>query len=50
MEFKLQICSTLNFSWSTLVKCCVHLLNKLPQNSHASSREEYISQILTVLL
>ena len=25
MEFQMQICSILRFSWSILVKCCVHL-------------------------
>ena len=39
----MQICSILCFSFSILVKCCVHL-----QNSNAS-REEYIPQILSVL-
>ena len=25
MGFQMQICSILHFSWSILVKCCVHL-------------------------
>ena len=45
----MQICSISHFSWSILLKCCVSA-NKLQQNSNASSREDYIPQILTVLL
>ena len=47
MGFQTQICPILRVFWSILVKYCVH---KLQQNSNASSREEYIPQILTVLL
>jgi len=36
------------FSWSILEKCLS--ANELQQNSNASSREDYILQILTVLL
>ena len=46
----MQVCSILRFSWSILVKCCVHLRNELEQNSNATFREDYIPQILTVLL
>ena len=41
MGFEMQICAILRFSWSILVK---------KQNSNASSREENIPQMLTVLL
>ena len=36
----LKICSILHFSWSILVKCCVHL-----RTSNASSREDDMPQI-----
>ena len=49
MEFQMQICSISHFSWSILLKCCVSV-NKLQQNSNASSREDYNPQILTVWL
>ena len=49
MGFQMQICSISHFSWSILLKCCMSA-NKLQQNSNASSREDYIPQILTVLL
>ena len=48
--FQIQICPILRVFWSILVKCCVHLANELQQNSNASSREDYIPEILTVLL
>ena len=47
MGFQMQICSILRFSWSILEKCSS--ANELQQNSDASSREDYIPQILTVL-
>ena len=43
MGFQIQILSILCFSWSFLVKFCVHFM-------HASSREEYIQRILIVLI
>ena len=48
MGFQMQISSTLCFSSLILEKCSSE--NELQQNSNASSREDYISQILTVLL
>ena len=36
--------------WSILVKCCVHLPTSSSKNSNASSREDYIPQIVAVLL
>ena len=50
MGFQMQTGSILRFSWSIFEKCCVHLQTELQQNSNASSREDYIPQILTVLL
>ena len=44
----MQICSILCFSWSILVSLRSSV-NELQQNSNASSREEYIPRILTVL-
>ena len=46
----MQICSSLRFSWSILVKCCIHFRTSSSKNSNHSSREVYIPQILTVLL
>ena len=48
MGFQIQICTVLRVFWSILVNFCV--ANELQQNSNTSSREEYIQQILTVLL
>ena len=48
MGFQMQICSILPFYWPISVKCSS--VNELQQNSNASSREDYIPQILTVLL
>ena len=48
MGFQMQICSILLFSWSILVKCCVHL--RIQQNSNASCREDYIPQLLAVFV
>ena len=50
MGFHLQICSIKRFSWSILGKVLCSFANELQQNSNASSREEHIPQILTVLL
>ena len=48
MGFQMQICSILCFSSSILEKWSS--ANELQQNSNASSREDYIPQILTGLL
>ena len=48
MGFQMQICSILSFSWSILEKCLS--ANELQQNTNASFREDYIPQILPVLL
>ena len=48
MGFQMQISSILCFSSSILEKCSS--ANELQQNSSASSREDYIPQILTGLL
>ena len=45
-----QICSILRFSWSMLLKRGVHLRTSSSRKSNASSREEYVPPILTVLL
>ena len=51
MGFQMQICSIVRFSWSIFENCCVHLrMSSHKQNSNASSREDYIPHILTVLL
>ena len=49
MGLQMQICSILRFSWSILVKVLCSSANELQQNSNAS-REDYIRQILAVLL
>ena len=49
MGFQIQICPILRLFWSILVVLCSSA-NELQQNSKASSRGEYIPQILTVLL
>ena len=49
MGLQMQICSILRFSWSFLVKVLYSSANELQQNSNAS-REDYIRQILAVLL
>ena len=49
MGLQMQICSILRFSWSILVKVLYSSANELQQNSNAS-REDYIRQILAVLL
>ena len=48
MGFQMQISSILCFSSSILEKCSS--ANEPQQNLNASSREDYITQILTVLL
>ena len=50
MGFHDQICSILRFSWSMLLKRGVHLRTSSSRKSNASSREEYVPPILTVLL
>ena len=51
MGFQMQICSILRLSWSILKNCCVQLrMSSSTENSKATSREDYIPQILTVLL
>ena len=51
MGFQIQILSILCFSWSFLVKFCVHLRTSSSKSQmHASSREEYIQRILIVLI
>ena len=50
MGFQMQICLILRFSWSILVKCCVHLQMSSSKTQMLLSREYYIPQILTVLL
>ena len=49
MGFQMQISSILRFSWLILVVLCSSA-NELQQNSNASSRKDYIPQILAVLL
>ena len=48
LGFQIQICPILCVFWSILVKCYVHLPTS--SSSNASSRKDYIPQILTVLL
>ena len=48
MGFQMQICSILHFSLSILVKWSS--ANELHLNSNASSREDYIPQILAVFV
>ena len=48
MGFQIQTCPIVRVFWSILVKCCVHLPMSSSKNSNASTREEYIPQILTV--
>ena len=48
MGFQIYICPILRVFWLSLVKCCVHLA--MSPSETASSREDYITQILTVLL
>ena len=51
MGFQIQICSILRFSWSiNFGKVFSSSANELQQNSNASSREDYVPPILTVLL
>ena len=50
MGFQMQICSILRFSWSIFGKVLCSSAKELQQNAIASSREEYIPEILTVLL
>ena len=50
MGFQMQLCSILRFCWSILDKCLCSFENSLQQSSNASFREEYIPQVLTVLL
>ena len=49
MGFQIQICPILRVLRSILVVLSSST-NELQQNSNASSREDYIPQILTVLL
>ena len=49
MGFQIQICPILRVFWSILVVLCSST-NELQQNSNASSGDDYIPQILTVLL
>ena len=49
MGLQMQICSILRISWSILIKVLFPSANGLQQNSNAS-REDYIPQILAVLL
>ena len=53
MEFKMKISSILHFSWSILVKCCVHLRTS-PSKTQTLPQEKNIiysiQQILTVLI
>ena len=49
MGLQMQICSILRISWSILIKVLFPSANELQQNSNAS-REDYIPQILAVLL
>ena len=50
MGFHIQICSILRFLLVDFTKVLCSSANKLQQNSNASSREEYVPPILTVLL
>ena len=47
MGFQMQTCSMLRFSWSILVKCCVHLRmsSRKTQISNTSSKEDYVPQV-----
>ena len=49
MKFQMEICSILHFSWLILEKV-VFTCKQAPAKPNASSREDYIPQILTVLL
>ena len=50
MGFQKQVCSILSFFLIDVGKVLRSSAKELQQNSNASSREEYIPQILTVLL
>ena len=50
MGFQIQICSVFTCRLVDFGKVLCSSANDLQQNSNASSREEYIPQILTVLL
>ena len=50
MRFQKQICPNLTFLLIDFGKVLCSFANEIQQNSNASSREEYIPQILTVLL
>ena len=50
MGLQMQISSILRFSWSIFGEVSCSFSNELQQNSTASSTEDYIPQILTVLL
>ena len=51
MGFQMQIGSILCFSWSILVKFCIHLrMSSRKTQMPLSSGKDYILQILTVLL
>ena len=50
MGFQMQICSILRFSWLILVKCCAHLRMSSSKTQMPFSREDYVPQILAVLL
>ena len=49
MGFQIYICPILRVFWSILLVLCSSA-NELQQNSNASSGEDYIPQILAVLL
>ena len=48
--FQMQFLSILRFSSSIFVKLCVHLRTNSSKNSNTSFTEEYIPQVLPVLL
>ena len=50
MGFQMQLCSIYTFLLVDFGKVLCSPANKLQQNSNASSGEEYIPQILSVLL
>ena len=50
MGFQIQICSNFTFVVVEFGKLLCPSVNELQQNSNASYREDYIPQILTVLL
>ena len=51
MGFQMQICSIFRFSWSILVKCCVHLqMSSRKTQMPLLEKTNYIPQILTALL